>query len=196
MFARKSTFRARIGREIHDGLGHHLTAISILLARSTAFRGIDPIQADDAVEDAREAARLALADVRRSVRTLSEDEPFDLCEALMALARGLPVRMQIRGDLARYDDARRLVVYRTAQEALTNALRHATASRIDVDVHVGHNEALITVTDDGSGFDTESLGWGLHAMRERVEGVGGFLRIASRRGAGTTVAASVPRVTG
>lgn len=186
--------RARVGREIHDGLGHQLTAVSILLAKAAAFRDIDPDVADAAIADAREASRLALVDVRRSVRTLSETEPFDLRGALAALTVGLPVELRIDGDLDGFDDERRLVIYRAAQEAVTNALRHASPSQVVVELDVGAREAVITVTDDGSGFSADAPGWGLRGMRSRVEDVGGSLRIESARGAGTTVAVTVPRV--
>lgn len=186
--------RSRVGREIHDGLGHHLTAISVLLEKAVAFRGIDPTVADAAIADAQESSRLALHDVRRSVRTLSEGEPFDLVDALGALTRGLPVSLSVSGDVAGYDDATRLVIYRAAQEGVTNALRHASATTIDVDLELGTRDAAVTVSDDGCGFAPTRIGWGLTGMRERVEDAGGTLDIASTAGHGTRLAVRVPRV--
>lgn len=185
--------RARVGREIHDGLGHHLTAISVLLAKASAFRTIDAGVADAAIIDAQEASRLALTDVRRSVRTLSESEPFDLVDAMRALGRGLPVLMDIRGEAAGYDDGRRLAIYRSAQEAITNALRHASATIIDVQLELGASDAVVTVHDDGTGFKPAKAGRGLTGLRHRIEGIGGSLHIDSDSGAGTTVAVTVPR---
>lgn len=187
--------RSRLGREIHDGLGHHLTAISVLLEKASAFREIDPAVADAAIIDAHESARLALHDVRRSVRTLSDAEPFDLVGALTSLGRGLPVDITVSGDVGGFDDGTRLVLYRAAQEGITNALRHASATTIDVRVELDDQSASVTVTDDGRGFSTTSVGWGLEGVRERVENVGGQVDIESTAGAGTRLAVRVPRVT-
>lgn len=186
--------RTRVGREIHDGLGHHLTAVSLLLAKAGAFRGIDSAVADAAISDAQEASRLALVDLRRSVHTLSDSEPFDVGEALNALTRGLPVELRIVGDIRGFDDERRLVIYRSAQEAITNALRHSSATSIAVELLLGSHHAVVTVHDDGSGFDQTREGWGLRGMRERVESAGGSLLIRSDHEAGTTISVTVPRV--
>lgn len=186
--------RSRIGGEIHDGLGHHLTAISVLLEKAAAFREIDPATANAAISDAQQSSRLALKDVRRSVRTLDEREPFDLAEALSELNHGLPVELQVSGDVASYDDERRLVLYRAAQEGITNALRHASAARIDVQVELGPQTGTVTVRDDGQGFPPGELGWGLTAMRERVVAVGGDMHVDSRPGRGTRLTVRVPRV--
>jgi len=185
--------RVRVGREIHDGLGHHLTAISVLLAKASAFRTIDAHVADEAISDAQEASRLALTDVRRSVRTLSESEPFDLADAVRALGRGLPVHVDITGEAAGYDDGRRLAIYRSAQEAVTNALRHASATSIDVQLALGASDAVVTVHDDGTGFEPSRTGRGLTGLRHRIEGMGGSLLIESGPDVGTTVAVTVPR---
>lgn len=186
--------RSRLGREIHDGLGHHLTAISVLLEKATAFREIDPAIADTAILDAHESSRLALQDVRRSVRTMSETEPFDLVGALNTLGKGLPVQLSVTGDVDDVDDGTRLVIYRAAQEGITNALRHASASSIDVALEFGDQGASVTVNDDGRGFPPESTGRGLAGMRERVGDVGGSVDIESAAGHGTRLAVRVPRV--
>ena len=80
--------RNRVAREIHDGLGHHLTAVAIQLQKARAYLGRDADVAAAAVDDAQEAARQALADVRRSVAALRSQEPFDLGRAVRALAGG------------------------------------------------------------------------------------------------------------
>lgn len=186
--------RARVGREVHDGLGHHLTAISVLLQKADAFRALDPAVADAAIRDARESSRLALKDVRRSVHALRTSEPFDLDDALSALAQGLRVTVTVQGDYAGFDDDRRLVLYRAAQEAITNALRHAQATHIRVHLTCSATGARLSVRDDGTGFTMPQLGWGLTGMRERVEGVGGTLEINSTAGLGTELAIVVPRL--
>ncbi|WP_433272028.1 sensor histidine kinase [Actinosynnema sp. CS-041913] len=182
--------RNRVARDIHDGLGHHLTAVSVLLEKASAFRDRDPAVADRALDDARESARRALDDVRRSVRTLRE--PFRLASALSELTRGLKVTLDCAGDESGYDPAVLLAVYRAAQEGITNALRHARASAVSVEVHCGQSNARLVVADDGRGFAGPE-GFGLRGMRERVALVGGAVEVHSEPDAGTRLVVTVPR---
>lgn len=197
--------RNRVARDIHDGLGHHLTAISVLLERAAAFRERDPVAAAAAIEDAHRSARLALEDVRRSVGALRE-APFGLAAALAELARQtrrtddgrLAVTVQTFGDELRYRPAVLMTLYRAAQEGLTNVHRHANATRASVTVHCAPTEARLVVTDDGNGFVTGTgsgpgeLGFGLRGMRERVALVGGSVTVDSGPGRGTRLAVAIP----
>ncbi|MBB5960161.1 signal transduction histidine kinase [Saccharothrix tamanrassetensis] len=184
--------RNRVARDIHDGLGHHLTAVSVLLEKASAFRDRDPAVADQAVADAHESARRALEDVRRSVRTLRE--PFRLSSALGELTSGLKVTLDCAGDEGDYDPAVLLAVYRAAQEGITNVLRHANASAVSVNVHCGEVDLRLVVADDGRGFDGGE-GFGLLGMRERVAQVGGAVEVHSAPDAGTRLVVTVPRRT-
>lgn len=193
--------RNRLARDIHDNVGHHLTVIAIQLEKADAFRGLDPEAADQAVTDARESARLALEDVRRSVGSLrAQGESFSLIAALTALVErlgdgGPRVELEVSGTEPQLEDAALLAVYHAAQESLTNACRHAGAELVTVRAALGERDARVTVTDDGRGFTPqESLngrGFGLRGMRERLELVGGRLHIESSPGRGTQVTASV-----
>ncbi|MFI0452400.1 sensor histidine kinase [Actinomadura sp. 6N118] len=186
--------RNRIARDIHDNVGHHLTVISVQLEKSAAFRSIDPEAADQALTDARESARLALEDVRRSVGTLRAHGQFSLAAALAALVGrfGTAVTLDIRGDESVLDGPALPVLYHAAQESLTNAHRHACAERVSVEVELGRREARLVVEDDGKGFESQVEGFGVRGMRERLELVGGSLRIDSAPGEGTRVTATVP----
>ncbi|GAA4455203.1 sensor histidine kinase [Phytohabitans houttuyneae] len=188
--------RNRVARDIHDSLGHHLTAIAIQLEKATAFADRDPALAARAVEDARGSARDALADVRRSVHALREQkEPFSLRDALGALARdaGEPaVTVTVTGEPDRYDAAALTALYRAAQEGLTNARRHAGASSVTVSAAFDDAGARLVVADDGRGFAAPGEGFGLLGMRERVELVGGEVRVDSGPGAGTVVTVTIP----
>lgn len=180
--------RNRVAREVHDGLGHHLTAVAVLLERAEAFREVDPGQADRAVGDARESARRALADVRASVRALRG--PFRLADALRQLGGGPGVTVECSGDEGRYPAPTLLALYRAAQEGVTNALRHAAGAPVAVRVHCGPNRAELTVVDGGPGFAGPE-GFGLRGLRERVAEVGGSVEVAGA--AGTTLTVVVPR---
>lgn len=191
--------RNRVARDIHDGLGHHLTAISVLLEKAAAFRDRDPEAADTAIEDAHRSARLALEDVRRSVGTLRE-VPFRLSTALDELARQarrtddgqLAVTVDWSGDEHRYRPTVLMTLYRAAQEGITNVRRHARATRVSVTVHCAPTEARLVVADDGHGFEPGREGFGLRGMRERVALVGGSVTVDNEPGRGTRLAVTIP----
>jgi signal transduction histidine kinase len=185
------TERNRLARDIHDSLGHHLTAISIQLEKASAFGPRDPDVASRALADARRSARLALAEVRASVGALRA--PVDLVSALTELT-GADASLEVAGDARGISRAVVTTLYRAAQEALTNARRHAGAGRVSVAVTFGSADTRLVVTDDGRGFDPElSEGFGLLGLRERAALVGGTVEVSSRPGAGTRLAVTVPR---
>lgn len=193
-----ATERNRLARDIHDSVGHHLTAVSVQLAKAEAFRERDAATADRAVADARRAAGRALQEVRESVSALRA-EPFSLATALESLAEGLDdagfrVTCEIVGSESEHDRPGREALYRVAQEALTNARRHAGADRVGVVLHCTEDGAVLQVSDNGRGFAVASAtGSGLPGMRERVAALGGSVRVESAPGAGTRVVAELPR---
>jgi signal transduction histidine kinase len=181
--------RNRVARDVHDGLGHHLTAVSVLLEKASAFRDRDPEVADRAIEDARESARRALEDVRTSVRALRE--PFRLADSLARLTTNLGVSVTCTGDESRYAPGTLLALYRAAQEGITNALRHAAGSDVTVTLHCGPREARLVVADAGPGFPPEREGFGLRGLRERIAQTGGTVDLTCE--AGTRLTVVVPR---
>jgi signal transduction histidine kinase len=191
--------RNRLARDIHDHVGHHLTVISVQLEKAAAFRGLDPGAADRALADARDSARTALEDVRRSVGTLrAREEAFSLAGALEALAErlgggGFGVTLDVHGEESGHGGTALRALYHVAQESLTNACRHAAADGATVRVRLGGGEADVEITDTGCGFTPGPCdGFGIQGMRERMELVGGSLRIDSAPGRGTRVTAAVP----
>jgi signal transduction histidine kinase len=197
-----ATERTRLAREIHDSLGHHLTAIAIQLEKARAFRDRDQGTADQAVADAQWSADRALDEVRQSVRALRDvAEPFSLSGALTDLVRHidgdrLAVTLDVTGTETGYAVASLTALYRAAQEGLTNAYRHARAAHASVSVTYGESGARLVVTDDGRGLPGQAAsdGFGLRGMRERIELLGGHTDVASRPGAGTVITVTVPRV--
>jgi signal transduction histidine kinase len=149
--------RNRVARDIHDSLGQHLTAITIQLEKASAFTARDPALAAQALLDARSSTRHALAEVRRSVHALRhEATPFSLPAALADLAASvgdeLKVIVAITGEPEWHDTATLTALYRAAQEAVTNARRHAQAGTVTVSAAFDQAGARLTVTDDGRGF--------------------------------------------
>jgi signal transduction histidine kinase len=191
--------RNRLAREIHDSLGHHLTAIGIQLEKAEAFADLDPAGARRALEHARWSAGRALDEVRQSVRTLGDRAgPFRLTAALTELIAHLDDgQMKIDLDVTGEEEEQALgaltALYRAAQEALTNACRHSSATRVRLSVAYEASGARLVVADDGQGFDTRRPpeGFGLKAMRERVRRLGGRVDITSAPG-GTVISVTVP----
>ncbi len=196
--------RNRLARDIHDSLGHFLTAIAVQLEKAEAFRDRDQAAASQAVTDARSLARQALQDVRGSVRALRGDEPpLPLSAMLAGLVRqaglGEPqVTLTVTGDEAAVAASARTAVFRAAQEALTNARKHSGARQVSMSVAFDDREVRLIVSDDGCGFDPPPPaahahhGLGLAGMRERAALAGGRAEVDSQPGAGTTVTVTIP----
>ncbi|MFD7772030.1 sensor histidine kinase [Streptomyces sp. NPDC059787] len=187
--------RNRLAHEIHDSLGHHLTAIGIQLEKAEAFATLDPTGSAQAVSHARWSANRALEEVRASVRTLgpeAESEPFGLARTLADLVHHLEDGdRRISLDVSGTERRSLLVLYRAAQEGLTNACRHSGATEIGVTVHYDDQKARLCVTDNGSGLDGAGEGFGLTGLRERVRLAGGTVDLCSSN-RGTTLRVEVP----
>lgn len=205
--------RSRVAQELHDGVGQTLTACLLqleLLARSGA-QG-DGAAHEAALVDVRESVRGALDEVRRVARSLRPHvlEDLGLKSALAALTRDLfehtdvHVHRGIAPGLPELDDAAELVVFRVAQEALTNVARHADARTVRLTLSAVGDDVRLEATDDGRGLgrapagtadsegtaDTE--GTGVRGMRERASLIGGRLDLGPAEGGGTTVMLTVP----
>ncbi|HEU5475079.1 MAG TPA: sensor histidine kinase [Actinophytocola sp.] len=187
--------RNRLARDIHDSLGHHLTVIAVQLEKAAAFRERDPATAEQALADARASTRHALDEVRQSVGTLRAG--FALAPALRQLVARLDderfsVELDVTGDESGFDSAALIALYRAAQEGLTNASRHAGASRVRVRVRLDERAANLVVADDGRGFSGQRPGFGLRGMDERLRLVGGTLSVSDDPDGGTRLVATVP----
>ena len=195
--------RNRIARELHDVVGH---SVSVMTVQASAVRRLmrpDQEKERAALETVEAAGREALAEMRRMVGVLrSGDTPPDLAppptlEQLDRLVEnfrraGLDVVLAVDGERVSVPPGLDLTAYRLVQEALTNTLRHANATRAVV--HVGYcGEALrISVRDDGEGPNGASPGTGLLGMRERVGVYGGTLTTGPAEGGGFELRAELP----
>jgi signal transduction histidine kinase len=199
--------RTRLAREIHDTLAQQLTGIVLQLeaAQTMIERGSDRAQAS--VSLAHELARSALQEARRSVWNL---RPSSLAAtgAVGAIERevasfgertGIAARFRSRSVPRRVSlaPAAEVALLRIVQEALANIARHSGAAHVDVLMRTDGHELLLSVRDDGEGFDAASVPartdcFGLQGMRERVRLVGGSLVVVSAPGAGTEVTARMP----
>jgi two-component system, NarL family, sensor histidine kinase UhpB len=176
--------RRRIALELHDEVGQALTAAMLRLDRV-------------AVDEAKEGLRAALEEVREIARRLRPEalDDLGLRNALRALVASvardarLDVTPEIDANLPSLTPEQELVVYRVAQEALTNALRHAGASALRFSLRAEGDALVLVVEDDGQGFDLErvSTASGIRGMRERALLVRARLEVASAPGGGTAV---------
>jgi signal transduction histidine kinase len=213
--------RTRIARELHDVVSHNVSVMLVQASAADAVWEHDPARAREAVRAVQDTGRAAMGELRSMLRAMrgGDDEAegaerraqegLDRLPALVEQVRatGLDARLAVHGDLSGVDPAFGVSLLRVAQEALTNALRHAGARRVDVTLHVGPDEVSLVVQDDGRGLagsrgpdepedPARRGGHGLVGMRERVAVLGGELQVgpaaAGEDGAGTRVAVRVP----
>jgi two-component system sensor histidine kinase DesK len=169
--------RQRIARNLHDAIGHHLTALNLHL--DLAQRQADAQSpAADSLSTARGLAQDLLAEVRTAVSQERQDQPVDLKRTLEAMCQGIPaprVSLAFGENIVIESAVAAHAVFHAIQEALTNAIRHARASRIDVDVRIEGEQLVARVTDDGIGKPPLADGNGLKGIRERLGALGGSL---------------------
>ncbi len=192
--------RQRMAGEIHDTIAQGLVGIITQLEAASLEAGGDETRRHMAA--AIELARESLTEARRSVKALAPVplEHAGLPEALHDVAAKWSERSHIAtmvtttGDACHLREEIELVLLRTAQEALANVAKHAGASRVGLTLSYMDEVVALDVRDDGAGFTPgiRNGGFGLTAMRQRVEGLAGTLEIESDPGAGTTVAAAIP----
>ena len=185
--------RTRISRELHDLLGHHLTALSLNLeVASHLTEG----RAQEHVRQANTLARLLLTDVREAVSQLRDASGgIDLAAALRPLAdhvAALDIELDVQSPLAVDDPERAHVVLRCTQEIITNAVRHSGARRLSIRVWRQDGAIGLEAQDDGQGADGLVPGNGLRGMHERIRQSGGTLDIQTVRGAGFRLRLSLP----
>nr|WP_222121418.1 sensor histidine kinase [Corynebacterium glyciniphilum] len=201
--------RARIAREIHDVVSHSLSVVILMSEGAAAKVSDEPDRARSAMVQVRDTGRTALADMRRMLGVLREDEPgsdapqpgIDQLDTLINQSKtaGLPVALTIDGDAGAVTDGMGLTVYRLVQEALTNVRRHAgpDVTLVDVSVSCLPDAVRVHVTDDGDGLEQHEKasadGHGLVGMRERVAAYGGTLTAGPHSSGGFEVLATLPR---
>lgn len=186
--------RMRIARELHDLVGHHLTALSLNL--EVAGHLVEDSAASDHVTRARTTAKQLLGDVREVVSELRDDEGIGLTDALRDLTEGVPgleVHLELPPRFAVGDSRRAQVLLRCTQEIITNAVRHAHARNLWLRFEEGEGgRLLLKARDDGRGAIEFRPGNGLNGMRERLAEVGGKLAVQTQRNQGFTLEASLP----
>jgi len=184
--------RFRLSRELHDAAGHYLTSLSIQLeiaqhrAAETALPSIARAQL---------ITRVLLAEIRESVSAWREDEIRDLSIALKRLLRdvtSVQTHLETQGDMARVPASVAHGIYRCAQEAVTNVLRHSEATNLWIELTQKDAVVYLAIMDDGRGCSELTKGNGLHGIQSRVKEMRGTLDFPSLASRGFVVSLSVP----
>jgi PAS domain S-box-containing protein len=197
--------RRRIAQELHDGLGQSLTAIRLHLNALES----DVSQFAQKNQNAFEKLKVILQTTTQEVKSISRDlmpnvlKDYGLVKALEFLCQTINETNQVRVLLQVYrmeqelDQPRKVGLYRVAQELINNALKHAQASQIDVQLVAHQDSIVLTVEDNGQGFDVPaenrpSSSYGLRNIETRVKSLNGTFAINSRPGEGTLITVEIP----
>jgi signal transduction histidine kinase len=196
--------RNRLARELHDAITQTLFSLRLTLETAASAVTTDPVAAATHLEDARRLVDASFDELRTMIfelrpATLDADGLVETLRKhldVVGRAHGLAVRLRAVGE-RRLPAELEASLFRIVQEAVTNVVRHAGATLVEVEVSVSPSGAAVTVRDDGVGFDPSARGirsrrLGLTSMRERAQAAGGTLAVRSAPGQGTTVAVEVP----
>jgi len=184
--------RLRISRDLHDTLGHHLTALSLQL--DVASRITDG-KAAEHVQQAYAITKLLLSDVRDVVSELRSRTPFDLSQAIRSLVAGcaaLVIHLELPEALEIEEGARADALLKCVQELITNTTRHASARNLWIALSRERDGITLHARDDGRGARAIQPGNGLTGMRERFEALGGRVELRSSEGRGFEVDGFIP----
>ncbi len=203
IIAAEEAERRRLASDIHDGITQRLISLSFHLdAAASALPEAPSFTAEQLVR-ARELTRLTLDEARAAINGLRPPvlDDLGLADGLASLARSIgAVEVAVEVDDCQLPEHVEVAVYRIAQEALQNVVKHAHASQATLELHQAGTQVWLRVSDSGRGFDTAAptaagdggTGYGMRNMAERAELVGGHLEVLSSPGRGTTVIARVP----
>ena len=184
--------RVRIARELHDLVGHHLTALTLNLEVVTHL--VDG-KVLEHVQQAHSLARLLLADVREVVSDMRQGDMVNLADALHTLIEGVPqpkIHLDLPAHEVMTEPQRAQVLLRCVQEMITNSVRHAKAGNLWIRLSITRDGFAMSARDDGIGADKVAVGNGLKGMAERLKQLGGKLEIESDPGEGFALHAWLP----
>lgn len=184
--------RMTIAREVHDALGHHLAALSVNLQLATR---LDGPKARKPVEEAYLLARMLLSDIRTLVTDLKELDAASLREAIETMAASIShptIHIDFDEGLEQMGALPGHTLFRCAQEAITNAVRHAEANNLWIRISRNAGGYHFTARDDGRGAMDVFFGHGLKGMQERVQELGGVMKCETRLGSGFFLEVHLP----
>lgn len=193
--------KLRMAQDLHDGVGHGLAVIAMQAGVALHVLDQDPAAARRSLEAIRDTSKEALGALRAELSQLTGDvdrraplRTLDDIDALVdrVAAAGLRVTSEVTDDRATLSTTVQATAYGIVQEALTNVLRHADASAVDVRIRRAGDTLVLTVTDDGRGGAVQDEGMGISGMRDRVDALSGTLTLGPRTQGGFEVRAVLP----
>ena len=191
--------RKRIARDLHDDVGQTLTALGLLIGNAAEELDNKGKITSEKLQDAKKQSDQALSDIRRLVSDLRPSvlDDLGLIPAIRSYIKdrlrafGLKVNLKVKEPIPRLRPEKETQLFRIIQEAGTNILRHAQASKVDLSIVMHNGFIFVTVQDDGIGFDSKDKlaknKWGLYGIEERVSNLEGSLKITSSPGQGTRI---------
>jgi signal transduction histidine kinase len=196
--------RERLARDLHDTLGHALVTLTVQLEAAQRLQATDPARAAALLAELQKLTRSSMEDLRRSLANLRTSGLGDrpLTESLRTLCAEAGRRFGAAIDCQVAEGADALppnvaeILWRVAQEGLTNIEKHAHAHRVQVNLALQPKEVVLRVSDDGAGLargaEDKPGHYGLRGLRERVEGLGGTFTVAALAANGTLIEARIP----
>ena len=189
--------RNRLAREIHDSVGHYLTAQSIQLENTALFLTDNPTKAHTHLDKARYLGKEALNNIRTSVATLRNNSQPEISIAQLISDFKSRTDLQVSDRLnlpVSLPNEINMTLFRIIQEALTNVTKHSRATKIAIDLSSNQNRILLSIRDNGIGFDPEqnTTGFGLQSMAERTSALKGKFTIQSQSDRGTEIKIAIP----
>jgi two-component system, NarL family, sensor kinase len=198
----QETERRRLAGEIHDGISQRIVSLSFHLSAAADAVASDPASAAEQIARAQELAAGALDETRHAIAGLRPPvlDDLGLAASLESLARSIPLpHVQVDTVTTNLPEHAQTAVYRIAQEALQNVMKHASAAHVQLRLSTAADAVLLEISDDGVGFDPDTTaeragpaGYGLPGMQQRAELLGGQLTADSTPGRGTVVRLRVP----
>ena len=175
--------RSRISEEIHDTIGHRLTATLLQMEAGLRLGEMDPQKGKELLMDTRDHLRESIDVLRETVRGMKpkgyRNPLFTLQDMIEEFKKktAVDITLRVHGEIMKLYPSLELICYKNIQEALTNAVRHGQAKHIQILLIYGEEEIRLQVKDDGRGCEAVEKGMGLRAMEERLKLVGGCLKI-------------------
>jgi signal transduction histidine kinase len=192
--------RNRMARELHDTVGHTFTSVIMGMDAVVYLMDGAPDKAKEKLEVLRNVTRKGLEEVRRSIHEMAPDDVEEsLLQQLTRLAKefaqhtGTALTIDANGREEELSSQAKLTLVRCLQESLTNAKRHGGARSIGIRVGFDSEVTVLTIEDDGEGMQQSTFGFGLSAMKERLQALGGSLTVSSAPGKGTVIHCIVPQ---
>jgi signal transduction histidine kinase len=193
------TERNRLAREIHDSLGHYLTVVIVQIEAAAAVMETDRERSLDGLRKAQALAQKGLAEVRRSISALRSQQIAvnSLVDSLKTLfeecqVSGVSAEFQLMGTPRKLSPSAELTLYRAAQEGLTNVRKHSRAGAAKITLEYSNDRVSLVIRDEGIGANQPQKGFGLVGIHERVQLLGGEVRIATAPDKGFTMEVGLP----